>query len=606
VPIEQTDVVIIGGGIAGALAARTLCAAGLSVVVLEAGTGESVAAGDGWDAYLEHYYNNPIKTPNSAYPQNPAAMSPELLDVGQPTSQSYFYQRGPNPFRSNYLRALGGTTLHWLGTSLRFTPACFEIAKRYGQGVDWPLKYEDLAPWYERAEWTLGVSGEAADQRFLGISFGDGYDYPMHRIPSSWLDQRLAAWLEGASYRIGDEIIPLRVTNTPVGRNGIPRASGALVAGEPRTATVPAGGSPTFVWQGQRCKGYSNCIPICPVQAKYSSLKTLGDTARAHPERLSIRTQCVVSALETDGDDGRIAAVRYKRYAAPEQAAFEEHRISGRIVIMAANAIENAKIGLASELRDSSGQLGRNLMDHPLILSWGLAPEPVGGFRGPGATGGIETFRDGGFRRAQGGFRIEIGGWGWALAEGAPMADVIRHARVEGLRGGALRARLADTVPRQLRLGALIEQLPLPENRLSIRPDIVDALGEPRPIIDYRIDDYTFAGMALARDAMRRVFEVSGIEDHTNYDPKDPGWVARNGTGFVYYGAGHLVGTHRMGATAATGVTDPTGRAYGHPNLWMVGAGAMPTIGTCNPTLTLAALTLFTASEIIKAAPSLP
>ncbi|MFZ1415306.1 MAG: GMC family oxidoreductase [Defluviicoccus sp.] len=597
---------IIGGGIAGALVAHELVAAGLEVVVLEAGADQSGSGADGWDTYLDHYFENPVKTPNSPYPHNIAAPSPDVLDVGRPTSEGYFYQRGPNPFRSDYVRVLGGTTLHWLGTSLRFTPACFELASRYSQAVDWPLKYEDLAPWYERAEWTIGVAGEASDQRFLGISFGEGYNYPMERIPSSWLDQRLKTWLDGAAYAVDDETIPLQVTNTPVGRNGIPRAGGAIVAGERRAAWDPAGGSPDLAWRGQRCKGYSNCIPICPVQAKYSSLKTLNEAARAHPQRLSIRTQSVVTGLETDGDDGTISAVRYKRYAAPNRPDFEERRIAGRIVVLAANAIENAKIGLASGLRDASGQLGRNFMDHPLVLSWGLAPQPVGGFMGPGSTGGIENFRDGGFRRRQAGFRIEIGNWGWALAEGAPVADVIRHVRVNRLRGTALRTRLADEVPRQLRLGALIEQLPLPENRISIRPDIVDALGEPRPVIDYRIDDYAFQGMALARNAMRHVFDVSGIEDHTHDDRTDPGWVERNGEGFVYCGAGHLAGTHRMGATAAGGVTDSAGRAFGHPNLWMVGAGAMPTIGTCNPTLTLAALTLFAASDIIKKISSLP
>jgi choline dehydrogenase-like flavoprotein len=124
-------------------------------------------------------------------------------------------------------------------------------------------------------------------------------------------------------------------------------------------------------------------------------------------------------------------------------------------------------------------------------------------------------------------------------------------------------------------------------------------------VIDYHIDDYAFAGMALARDVFSAVFDHADIAEVTEDDPHNPGWVERDGRGLVYWGSGHLVGTHRMGADPTRGVTDDSCRAFGHPNLWMVGAGAMPTIGTCNPTLTLEALTLRAAEDMVAKAGAL-
>ncbi len=603
------DAVIVGGGIAGALVAERLLAAGMTVALLEAGAGASGETGEGWEAYLAHYYSNPAKTPNSPYPVNRAAPSPSVLDTAkigdQPSTTGYFVQRGPNPFGSNYLRALGGTTLHWLGTCLRMTPADFEMATRYGQGVDWPFGYAKLAPWYERAEWAIGVSGEVEDQGYHGIGFAPGYAYPMHRIPQSFNDRFYVRALQGATLRVDGEDLPITVSSTPQGRNSTPRVGGATVGGEKLEAYEARGGSPDYIFRGARCEGNSSCIPICPVKAKYGALKTLGDCLRRWPDRFIVMKQCVVSKLEHDPDSGAVTGVVFKRYEAPDAPYYETRSIRGRIVVLAANAVENAKLGLASGLRDPSGQLGRNLMDHPFLLSWGLAPAPVGPFRGPGSTSGIESLRDGAFRANRAACRVEIGNWGWNFATGAPFSDV-KRLLAEGLSGAALRARLRRDVQRQVRLGALIEQPPDPDNRISIDPQWRDALGEPRPVIDYHLDAYTRAGLALGRDLCAEAFRVAGVADHTAYDPEAPGWVEHEGRGFAYFGSGHLVGTHRIGADESLGVTDADLRAWRHPNLWMVGAGAMPTIGTSNPTLTLAALALKAAAAMVESMGKLP
>jgi choline dehydrogenase-like flavoprotein len=105
--------------------------------------------------------------------------------------------------------------------------------------------------------------------------------------------------------------------------------------------------------------------------------------------------------------------------------------------------------------------------------------------------------------------------------------------------------------------------------------------------------------MAAASEFARQVFAGLGAVDYTSYNPFDPGYVTHNGAGYTYHGAGHYVGTHRMGASPYESVVDPYQRSWDHENLYVAGCGSMPTIGTSNPTLTMVALTLRTAQSML-------
>ena len=127
----------------------------------------------------------------------------------------------------------------------------------------------------------------------------------------------------------------------------------------------------------------------------------------------------------------------------------------------------------------------------------------------------------------------------------------------------------------------------------------VDALGNPRPVIDYSIDEYTLRGFKAAAGVARAMFRQAGIEDHTN--PEEGTWfpsVEYDGDTFHYHGMGHFAGTHLMGDDPATSVCDRDQRSWEHRNLFMVGSGSMPTMGTSNPTLTLAALSMRSAERL--------
>uniref|UniRef100_UPI003F497947 FAD-dependent oxidoreductase n=1 Tax=Cupriavidus yeoncheonensis TaxID=1462994 RepID=UPI003F497947 len=588
------DLVVIGGGLTGALVARRVARAGRRVLILEAGPG-AAASYTGYQQYLNNYYRALAKIPEAPFPSNPNAPEPTVLDPtqiqpGHPDTNGYFVQLGPLPFRSTYATYLGGTTLHWLGTSLRMLPEDFALRSRFGVASDWPISYADLAPWYAEAERQIGVSANVDEQAYGGVTFPPGYVYPMHGLPPSVVDQRLAGDLAGMRFDIDGEQHPLDVIGTPASRNGIPNEA---FDGGKGYRPVGAVHNPAV---GHRCQGNSSCVPICPVQAKFNALKILDSIDSGQVDMV---VQAVVSRLAIDPDNGRITGVTFKYYPDLSAPGYQTFGVQGSLYVLAAHAVENAKLLLASGAAKSSGQVGRNLMDHTELLTWGLMREPVWPFRGPVATSGIEGMRYGTFRRHSAAFRIEIGNDGWSWPEETPESDV--QAMVDGgnLYGKVLRERMTTLVTRQMRFGILVEQLPEWSNRVTIDPTWQDQLGSFRPVISYNLSDYTRAGFALARHVSDLIFRRCGIEDHSVYDPADPGFFNYRGRGYVFQGAGHYMGTHRMGSSPRDSVVGPNQRTWDHANLYLVGCGNMVTGATSNPTLTASALTLWAAEHIV-------
>ncbi|MFZ0040151.1 MAG: GMC family oxidoreductase [Solirubrobacteraceae bacterium] len=584
------DVVIVGAGPVGAILALELGAAGAKVLVLEAGP----ATGSTWAEYeanVDQYRAAGFKVPNSPYYSPPDVPSPSVLDIRNlapgniPDDTGYFVQDGPVPFGTDYLRSQGGTMMHWLGTCLRMVPSDFEIASRYGHGVDWPISYDDLVPYYAMAEREFGVSANVADQGYLGIRFPKDYEFPMYRIPPSYLDQSIANVIDGKSVTLDGGSYELMLSSTPQARNSMPNPS---YAGGRGYTPIGANGAPH---EGLRCEGNSSCIPICPVQAKYTPLKTW---ARVN-ENVELRTQCVVSKVIHSGP-GPVTALEYIAYTDGPPAPPPE-QVTARIFILAGNAIENAKLLLGSEVPNANDLIGRNLMDHPYLLAWALMSHNVGAFRGPSSTSGIEVLRDGAFRSDRAAFRMEVVNWGWDFAAFAPYTNV-QQAVGSGLFGAALRQQLADEVPRQFHVGFLYEQLPNPGNRVYVDDSYVDLLGIPRPRIKYYVDDYVRAGMAASRQLWTQLFSMLGAEDHTTYWPTDPMYLTYQGQGYAFHGAGHNVGTHRMGSDASDSVVDSYQRCWEHENVYLVGCGSMPTIATSNPSLTMGALVYRTLDSL--------
>jgi choline dehydrogenase-like flavoprotein len=597
----QFDVVVVGAGVAGSIVAKELTRAGKRVLLLEAGVSLDMAW-EGYQSSLDTFYTNLSKEPEAPYPNNPNAPQPDVNDIGQPNGTGYFIEIGAQPYGSTYVRRAGGTTLHWLGGCPRMIPEDFHIQTLFSVGRDWPFSYDELERDYALAEMEIGVSADVEDQAYLGVHFPPDYVYPMRKIPQTYSDHFLGGAIDGMDVDVGGKNYQLNVRSSPQGRNSIPNPAYVSPRGQkgytPVGAVDPAPEGQQYARNlGQRCAGNTNCIPICPIQAKYNALKTLMSADRS---RLEIRTKSVASRIHFDPANGRVTSIEYKAYADPQVPEYETKQATATFYVLAAHAIENAKLLLASGAARTSGQVGCNLMDHPVLLKWGLMPVDVGTYRGPISTSGIEDLRGGPFRAHHGSLRGEIGNDGWNWPTGAPNSTVVQAVNQFNLFGGALRAYIANVIPRQFRIAFLVEQLATPTNRVTIDPQWIDALGNYRPVIQYNIDDYTLAGLSVANRICNQMFQRAGIEDWTDPDNGQHTVVEFDGQRFAWGGAGHGCGTHIMGATPRDSVVDSHQRTWDHDNLYAVGGGSMPTIATSNPTLTLAALSFRTARELVR------
>ncbi|MFF0473923.1 GMC family oxidoreductase [Streptomyces sp. NPDC004284] len=590
--MTRYDVIVVGAGVAGSLVAHRLGRHGRRVLVLEAGAADPGGRGPAADP-LTAYLTAAGRLPGSPYRPRPAAPAPEMSDLVGTDGPSGFraaghlLQDGPLPYASGYVRANGGTGNVWTGLAPRMLPEDFDT-ESFGYGRSWPLTYDALEPHYRAAEEELGVAADADEQRaHLGLRFPDDYVFPMRPLPAARLDRLLAARLDGR--RVKDPValreVELRVVGTPHARNGVP---------DPRydggRGHVPRGrdGRPD---PDSRCVGNASCIPYCPSYAKYTPLKTQGRWSAS----VALRDRSVVSRVLVDGR-GRATGVEYRSYDGEVSVAHAD------VVVLAAHAVENARLLLLSGLADGSGQVGRNLMDHPVLLTWGLLPEGerAGAYRGPGSVSGFEGFRAGPGRRLRAPFRVEFGTWGWIWAKGPVETDVEHFLGERGLFGKELREAVGDRVRRQFALQFEMEQGADPANRVTLHPTERDALGLPRPLVTYDLDEHVKEGMVAARAVSEQVFALLGAEDHTDYAPPAawPGRFEHRGRTYGYRGAGHAAGTHIMGDSPATSVVDSWQRCWDHPGLYAVGCGSMPSVATSNPTLTMAALALRSAERI--------
>jgi choline dehydrogenase-like flavoprotein len=557
-PSYDFDAVIVGAGIAGSLIARQLADARLRVLIIEAGN--PLPRLQEW---IDRLYTGiwPVFEPSPGAPQ--------------PDDPTYFEQDGPLPFGSTYEIRAGGTTLHWVGTAMRFVPSDFRMKSLYGVpgSRDWPISYDELEPWYTAAEYEIGVAGDATSAARNGEK--RSRPFPMPMVPQSYLDLQVASALNG---RVVNGV-SVSVSPTPQARN-----------------TVAYDRRPP-------CMGNTSCFPLCPIRAKYDASSTLEKAIAAGS---ILWTNCVVSNVTVEPNSSVIKAVNYVRVSNSSETL--RGAVTARVFILAANAIETAKILLNSQWRvqpdgvavtaaNSSDQVGRNLMDHVCQVSWGTTPDPVFPYRGPISTSGIESFRDDPKRKSRAGYRVEIGNEGWNWPTNAPITTVehLVHAKAFGTR---LRNALRDSCTRHIRFAFEPESLPLGDSRVRLSSNVNKLTGIPRPKLSYRLSDYTLEGYVDSVQTAKEMFRLMNIHDETHASKDEPGYFEYKGVAYQFRGAGHAIGTYRMGESHSDSVVNKNQRCWDHPNMYLVGSGAFPTTATANPTLTLAALCLRTADII--------
>ena len=331
---------------------------------------------------------------------------------------------------------------------------------------------------------------------------------------------------------------------------------------------------------GPGTDGPAAATPPAFRSARSARSTTRPSTWQGREARRAARRSAVVRDLDVR-PDGVTA-----RFLRPDRS---EGVVRAKTVVLAAHAIETPKLMLVSRgpehpagLGNEHDLVGRFLMDHPVQLSWALAPEPVYPFRGPLSTSGIEMLRDGPFRARRSAYRVEIGndGWSWPAGDATvqafaqakqPPARLGRPGRAQGpVRPSAPsrepdRAAPGPAQPRDAGRAARRARSPTPQAQLPDRRLLA-------------------RGLAAARETHQRLFERLGASEINHAE--EP------------FGAGHITGTCRTGTDPRTSVVDPELRVHGHRNCFVVSTAVFPTVGTANPTLTLAALSLRAAAAV--------
>src|SRR5215211_2178473 len=286
---EDYDVVIIGAGVAGALCAWRL-SQGLNppkILLLEEGD-------NGLDdaqrqQFVDTYMRAPIKGTTSPYSELASAKVLPSPESGSDRFllNRYFLEAGPDLFKSNYLRVLGGSTWTWRGNTPRFIPSDFKLKELYGVGADWPITYDKIEPWYCEAEKQLGVAGN--DEQWNNL-FGAhrSQPFPMPNIVPSYGDGLVMKAVNGLEI----DGRTIEVLAMPQARNSQP-------------------------YDGRKeCEGYATCIPICPNGSKYDASVHL---RRALDQQVELRRRAVVTRLEVDQGSRKVSKVWFRDWSAPDQ-----------------------------------------------------------------------------------------------------------------------------------------------------------------------------------------------------------------------------------------------------------------------------------------------
>ena len=528
----SADVVVIGSGICGSLVALKLAKQGASVLILEAGP--RITRGE----IVSRFRNSTRKSDwMSPYPPAPWAPHP----VYRPQDNGYLVQAGPYPYAAEYIRAVGGTSWHWAAHAWRVVPGDMRMHSLYGVGVDWPISYDDLDPYYQEGEEIMGVSGAP------NTGSPRSKPFPMEPVAEPW-----------AMRRIRERLAP---------------------GGYPVVGNTTARNSRTYDGR-PACCGNNSCQPICPIDAQYHGGLS-ADAAEAAGAKLM--PNCNVYRLEHDAQ-GRIAAVHYYD---PDKTS---HRVTGKTFIVAANGIESPRLLLLSVsdkfpqgLANSSGTVGRKLMDHPSTSLTFDAEEELWLGRGPQSPSSINTLRDGPFRSEYAAYRLDFTNISRVAGSTAALIDL-------GVYGPELEKQLRWRAAHELNVKTVLEVLPHPDNRITLSSE-KDAMGIPKPQAHYAIDDYTRKGAQVAKGDFARIAQLMG-GTNLRYTKDDD--FANNQ---------HICGTLSMGSDPKTSVVDGYGRAHDHENLFVASTGVLPTAGTCNSTLTAVAVALRTADHILSNTP---
>ena len=539
--LPMADAVIVGAGAAGPIVARQLTAAGWRVVLLERGPWYTP-----WDCRKDDLRNQRNSTLGNAFGPDDEGHPRVVVDLDGTTR----IVAPSEPGYSNNAACVGGGTLSYGAMAWRYHPYDFRMASQYGvpEGstlADWPISYDDLEPYYEQAEWELGVSGDDSNNPFKGRR-----RKPLPMPPVS-PQEREHEILDKAARRLG-----LHPFHIPMLRN-----------------SAPYNGRPACM-RCRWCVGFA-----CEVDAKNGSQNTVLPTALA-TGLLELRTECTVQDIVFD-EHGRATGVRYfdRGGGRWEQPA--------RVVISSCGAIEAARLLLNSSnslfphgLGNRYDWVGRNLQGHTYTGALGVFDEILYDDLGPGASIAVSDYNHG---------NPGLRGGGALCNEFVrlPYQFVGMRDPVVPRWGQAYKDWMRHAYRRAIAVQGPTQEMPVFESRAALDPQVRDKFGIPVVRLSGPKHEETIAiSTVQAHHADAWLKEAGAVKT----------WLKLAGKGTS--GGQHQAGTCRMGNNPKTSVVDRNCRVHDIDNVFVVDGGVHVTNGGFNPVLTICALA-YRAGEFI-------
>lgn len=549
----EYDVCIVGSGAGGGMAAYALTKAGAKVVMLEAG-GEWYAS-----------KNSQMLTPAFASPRRGAStrLRPfgefDACDGGWDIEGEPYTVASGNKFMWWRGRMLGGRTNHWGRISLRFGPDDFKGKSKDGLGEDWPISYDDVAPYYDRVDDLIGVFGTREGLR----NHPDGNFHPAPRPRCYEL------LVKKTSDKLGITCIPSRLS----------------------IITKPINGR-------QACHYCGQCNRGCQVKANFSSPDVLIAPA-LQTGKLTLITNAMAREV-TVGKDGLATGVSY----IDKKTRTDKH-VRARIVVLAASACESARLLLNSKssrfpqgLGNSSGWVGKGLTDTTGTDVAGFIPAMVDHVpHNEDGVGGMHVYmpwwldnRKLDFPR---GYHIEV--WGGLGAPGYGFMGGIQNYPGGGGYGKSLKDDYRKYYGATIGFSGRGEMIPNADTYVELDPTVVDQWGIPVARFHWKFTDGEYNQVKHMQETFRALIAEMGGQVFNPMPGKEQNYGIAAGGQII-----HELGCVQMGASANNSVLNSNCQAHDCRNLFVADGGPFVTQADKNPTWTILALAWRTSDYITQ------
>jgi choline dehydrogenase-like flavoprotein len=540
---KHVDAVVIGAGAGGGIVAKELAAAGLSVVLFERGKWYTP-----WDCHKDDLRNQRTTVLGNAFGPEPDERYPRVVEDAPGKERVIEAWEGGY---SNNAGCVGGGTLSYGAMAWRFMEQDFRLRSTYraveGSTLDdWPITYNDLEPYYTKAEWEIGVSGDNTQNPFAPKQ---SKPLPMPPLPPT----REHQLLETAAKKKGLHPFPI-----PMLRNSVPYQGRAAC---------------------MRCRW---CVGFaCEVDAKCGTQNTVIPTA-LKTGNCELRTEAVVSEILTDGRGHGTGVVYF-------DANDTRHEQPADIVIVSACAVESARLLLNSKSRlfpnglgNRHDWVGRNLQGHTYTGAWGLFDFDTYDDLGPGASVAICDYNHG----------------NPGLVGGAMLANEFIRLPIHFMNtrpddvprwGAGHKDYMRQFYRRSMTVMGPTQEMPVWDSRVQVDPKVRDYWGVPvARLSGFRHPHTIEIGNEMSKRAVAWL-EAAGAAKI---------WPRKAGQGIS--GGQHQAGTCRMGKDPKTSAVNEWGQVHEVDNVFVADGSVHVTNGGFNPVLTIMAIAYRTSDYIVR------